>query len=90
MTARQGAMVCGNARLPRWRAATTIRRIPLGESNLMSQYSRPTLTDLGQVEDLTQVTVSIKLAVPGTDIHVSKDGVKKVTGGNRGVTINIS
>lgn len=90
MRSGKTATVCGTAHLCGWRAATTIRRIPLGESDVMSQYSRPTLTDLGQVEDLTQVTISIKLAVPGTDIHVSKDGVKKVTGGNRGVTVTIS
>lgn len=90
MSASHRAAARANARLRPWRAPTTIRRIPLGESDAMSQYSRPTLTDLGQVEDLTQVTVSIKLAVPGTDIHVSKDGVKKVTGGNRGVTVTIS
>lgn len=56
----------------------------------MSQYSTPTLTDLGQVEDLTQVTVTVKFAVPGVDIHVSKDGVKKVHGPNAGVTVKIS
>ena len=56
----------------------------------MSQYTRPTLTDLGQVEDLTQATISIKLSIPGTDLHFSKDGIKAVHGGNAGITIETS
>lgn len=50
-------------------------------------YTPPQLTELGSVEDLTQVTISIKLSVPGTDIHINKNGVQKVQGGNKGITI---
>lgn len=53
----------------------------------MTQYSRPTITDLGQVEDLTQVTISIKVSVPGADIHISKNGVTSQNGPATGVTI---
>lgn len=55
----------------------------------MLTYTRPTLTDLGQVEDLTQVTIAIKLSVPGTDLHISKNGVSGQPG-HAGVTINLS
>jgi len=41
----------------------------------MSHYSRPTLTDLGQVEDLTRSTIQIKFSTPGIDVHFSKNGV---------------
>lgn len=39
-------------------------------------YERPTLTDLGAVEDLTQVVVTFKISVPGTDVHINKNGVE--------------
>lgn len=55
---------------------------------MTTTYARPTLTDLGAVEDLTQVVISIKLSVPGTDIHINKTGIKPVSGGNAGVTID--
>jgi hypothetical protein len=51
-------------------------------------YERPSFTDLGAVEDLTQVVITFKIAVPGTDIHINKNGVKGVSGGQAGVTID--
>lgn len=62
---------------------------PRAKAILMSQYSRPTLTDLGQVEDLTQITISVKLAKIGTDIHISKNGISPQSGPgvHKGVTI---
>jgi hypothetical protein len=55
---------------------------------MTTTYARPTLTDLGAVEDLTQVVISIKVSVPGTDIHINKSGVKAVSGGDAGLTID--
>lgn len=56
----------------------------------MTTYTRPTLTDLGQVEDLTQVTLSIKLSVPGYDIHVSKSGTQTVNPSASSTGISVS
>lgn len=51
-------------------------------------YTRPQLTDLGNVEELTQLTISFKSSRNGTDVQFSKDGIKEVKG-KRGVTFSI-
>ena len=54
----------------------------------MPTYVSPKLTDLGQVEDLTQLTITIKSSRPGTDVHVSRSGVT-TTNDKRGLTVSI-
>lgn len=54
-----------------------------------STYQSPVITELGSVEDLTQVTIAVKSSRNGTDIHFSKNGVKAV-GGKRGVSVDLS
>jgi hypothetical protein len=54
-----------------------------------TQYQSPTLTDLGSVEDLTQLTISIKSTKNGTDVHFAKTGVTEVPG-KRGVSFDIN
>ncbi|MBJ7472988.1 MAG: lasso RiPP family leader peptide-containing protein [Solirubrobacteraceae bacterium] len=40
-----------------------------------STYERPTLTDIGTVEDLTQGTIKIKSNFAGVDVHFNKDKI---------------
>lgn len=38
-------------------------------------YERPTLTDIGNVEDLTQGTIKLKSNFAGIDVHFNKDKI---------------
>lgn len=55
---------------------------------MQQNYTSPKLTDLGNVEELTQLTISFKSRYNGTDVHFSKTGVKTVSGGKAGATFS--